>query len=302
MNISLELPALTQPWYFDADGGPTLHGRTIENPGKPLIHFLHGNGFCGAVYWNFLREFEQDYGLFLHDVQGHGDSEAGDGFPGWQPVVERTATVIRKHPLTAGRLPLIGMGHSFGASLTVFMAARHPELFRCLVLVDPVLFPPTLKMALRMIPSLNPVVRKARTRTIHWPSREAAWSYLHQRGIFRGFPDEALACYIDHALAHEADGLHLKCPREFETQVFSSMPRGLWRAIASVKCPVFILHGEQSYPFVAKGAARAAKVNPNFKVQTTPGGHCFMIQHPQEAHRLVETFLNRQYLNVGNAA
>jgi pimeloyl-ACP methyl ester carboxylesterase len=293
VTLSAEFTQLTEPWSSDADGGPTLRGRVLLRDGAPLIHFVHGNGFCGAVYWPFLREFRDEYSLFLHDVQGHGDSDNGDGFPGWRAVIERTAAVIRAHPATSARVPLIGMGHSFGASVTIFMAARYPELFRCLVLVDPVLFPPALKAAFAMIPGLNPVVRRSRVRTVHWPSRETAWNYLHQRGIFRGVSDDALACYIDHAMTHDDQGLRLKCPREIETAIFASMPPGLWQAIPRLRCPVFILHGQQTYPMMGRGARLAAQRNPHISVDSMPGNHVFMLQHPQEAHTLVRRFLKK---------
>ena len=291
MSLSEEFTRVTEGWSFDADGGPTLRGRASVHDDRPLIHFIHGNGFCGAVYWNFLREFRDTYSLFLHDVQGHGDSDNGEGFPGWNAVIERTATVIRSHPLTSTRTPLIGMGHSFGASVTIIAAARYPELFRCLVLVDPVLFLPALKAAFTMIPGLNPVVRRARVRTVNWPSREDAWSYLHQRGIFRGVQDDALACYIDYGMTHDEQGVTLKCPREVETAIFASMPPGLWRAIPRLRCPVFVLHGQQTYPLMARGARVAARRNPRFTVASMPGNHVFMLQHPHEAHEHVRRFL-----------
>ncbi len=293
MNISQEFIQATVPWAFEEDGLPALRSRRFDHGGRPLIHFMHGNGFCGATYWNFLRHFKTGYGLFLHDVQGHGDSDPGEGFPGWKATVTRTATVIQQHPVTQTKLPLIGMGHSFGAAVTLMTAARHPELFRCLVLVDPVLFPPGLKRLLRYFPGLNPIVAQARKRTPHWPTRQAAWDYLHQRGIFRGVEDDALACYIDHGLEHRADGLHLKCPRETEAQIFASMPLGLWSAVKGVQCPVYILHGRNSYPFVSRGAKRAARLNSCITVETTRGGHCFMLEHPREAHERIETYLQK---------
>jgi pimeloyl-ACP methyl ester carboxylesterase len=65
----------TTPWQSQAGSGPTLRGRRVDN-GRPLIHFLHGNGFCGGVYWPFLRGLLPDYALFCHDLEGHGASLA----------------------------------------------------------------------------------------------------------------------------------------------------------------------------------------------------------------------------------
>ncbi len=43
-----------------------------------------------------------------------------------------------------GAVPCFAVGHSFGGVLTSLILARHPELFRRAVLLDPVLFTPTM--------------------------------------------------------------------------------------------------------------------------------------------------------------
>ena len=68
-------------WSSTAGGGPPLQGR-IAGQGGPWIHWLSGNGFCGGVYWPMLRPLARDHQLFLHDIEGQGDSGVPPRFRG----------------------------------------------------------------------------------------------------------------------------------------------------------------------------------------------------------------------------
>ncbi|NVJ12128.1 alpha/beta hydrolase, partial [Myxococcus sp. AM001] len=38
------------PWSHDCSAGFTLRGWHTPPSGKPVLHFLHGNGYCRRVY------------------------------------------------------------------------------------------------------------------------------------------------------------------------------------------------------------------------------------------------------------
>ncbi|MGE8479537.1 MAG: alpha/beta hydrolase, partial [Pseudomonas shirazensis] len=42
------------PWSHDCSEGFTLRGWRSPASGKPLLHFLHGNGFCSLAYQPLL--------------------------------------------------------------------------------------------------------------------------------------------------------------------------------------------------------------------------------------------------------
>lgn len=256
----------------------------------PTIHFLSGNGFCAGVYAPFLRGLSPDYGLFAHDIEGHGDSEAPARFSGIGSVCRRVRAVAEEQALPR---PMIGMGHSFGAALTLKLAAEHPGLFRALVLLDPIIMPP---LAWRVWSSLrylraNPAAQAARKRRDRWPSREAVIERLRGRGIYRGWTEPALAAFADHATRTDANGERvLSCPKELEAQIFER-PVYPWNYFPKLDVPVLILHGASSYPFIAPAAKLAQKHNPRVAVQTLPGGHCFMQEDPPAATAAVRAFL-----------
>lgn len=283
-------------WSHPSSAGFTLRGWHSEPSGKPLLHFLHGNGFCCRAYEPLLALLARDFDLWLCDVQGHGDSDHGGRFHGWNRSAELAVEALRAGLGRFGAVPRHACGHSFGGVLSGLILAAEPALFRRAVLLDPVLFPPAMigVMALSELLGLHErreLARRARARRSHWPDRAAAWAGLHGRGIFRDWSDAALHAYIEHALRPVADGVELKCRPSREAEIFASCPRRLWRALARVSTPTLVLHGADSYPFIGRGVARWCTLNHHVSAQRVAGGHCFMQEEPQEAARRVRAFL-----------
>ncbi|MCC6075726.1 alpha/beta fold hydrolase [Pseudomonas sp. GCM10022188] len=269
------------PWSHPSSAGFTLRGWHSEPSGKPLLHFLHGNGFCGRTYEPLLRQLSRDFDLWLCDVQGHGDSDHGGRFHGWNRSAALAVEAFAAGRGRFGAVPRLACGHSFGGVLTSLILASEPALFQRAALLDPVLFPPTMigVMALSELLGLQErrqLVRRARERRNHWPDRAAARAGLHERGIFRGWSDAALHAYVEHALRAVADGVELKCRPSREAEIFASYPRRLWRALAQVATPTLVLHGMDSYPFVGQGVARWCAINHRISARRVAGGHCFM--------------------------
>ena len=285
--------ARTRSWESQAGGAAVLRGRREDGPSPtgPTIHFLSGNGFCGGVYWPFLRGLTADYGLFTHDIEGHGDSDAPVKFSGINAVCQRVLAVADEQKLSQ---PLIGMGHSFGAALTLKLAAENPGLFSALVLLDPIIMPPAywhVWSRLRWL-RVNPAAQGARKRRDRWASRDAVLQRLRGRGIYQGWTDEALNGFVDHATRDDANGERvLNCPKEVEAQIFER-PVYPWDYLRQIRIPVLYLYGAQSYDFIPKSAELIRPLIPGIVVQTLPGGHCFMQQDPAAASDAVRGFLD----------
>jgi pimeloyl-ACP methyl ester carboxylesterase len=282
----------TRPWQSDAGRGPTLRGRRVDS-GRPLIHFLHGNGFCGGVYWPFLRGLLADHALFCQDLEGHGASDAPAHYAGTAAIIERVPQVIDEQ--CAGAAPMIGLGHSFGGAVTLAVAAQRPDLFRALVLLDPILIPTPSWLGIKLAGALgrNPMANGARRRRDRWASHAEVLDKLRGRGIYKGWREDALHSFVDHATRDDTDGRVLCCPRELEASIFEN-PVYPWRLIRRVQCPVLFLYGEASYPFLPKAARLAARLNPQISVHSLPGGHCFMQEDPERAADSVREFLEKR--------
>lgn len=130
------------PWTHSTSAGFTLRGWHSSPSGKPLLHFLHGNGFCGRTYAPLLEALAVDFDLWLCDIQGHGDSDHGGRFLGWNRNAELAIEAFEAGRGIFGEVPRVAVGHSFGGVLTSLILAHHPRLFARAVLLDPVIFTP----------------------------------------------------------------------------------------------------------------------------------------------------------------
>ena len=133
-----------QSWTHHTSAGFTLRGHHSPPSGRPVLHFLHGNGLSSLTYAPMLRHLSEHFDLFLSDVQGHGDSDHGSRFRGWNHAAEMAAEAWLAHAPRFGAVPVHASGHSFGSVLTCLMLAHHPQTFSRAVLLDPVLFTPAM--------------------------------------------------------------------------------------------------------------------------------------------------------------
>lgn len=127
----------------------------------------------------------------------------------------------------------------------------------------------------------TPMVKMTRKRRAHWPDRAAARESLYQRGVFRGWHDDAFDAYLEHALHERADGVHLVTAPDLEADVFAGYAAGMSRVIRKLQQPCHMIRGNRTFPYVKTGLDRACRLNQRVTQETMEGGHCFMQQHPQ---------------------
>ncbi|MEW9905538.1 alpha/beta fold hydrolase [Pseudomonas putida] len=284
------------PWSHESSEGFTLRGWRSPASGRPLLHFLHGNGFCCLAYQPLLMHLSEHFDLWLSDVQGHGDSDHGGVFRGWNRSAALAVEAFDAGRGEYGDVPRFAVGHSFGGVLTGLILATEPHLFERAVLLDPVLFSRRMigvmgAAALVGLHRRHALARKAATRRSHWPDREAALASLKGRGIFKGWTDASLHAYVEHAIGECGEGVVLKCRPSREVEIFSSFPERMWTHLARIQTPTRILYGEHTYPFVPHSVQRLAALNRQVSVQQVPGGHCFMQEDPAAAAEQVVSFL-----------
>jgi pimeloyl-ACP methyl ester carboxylesterase len=293
---------ILEPWAHTSPvTGTVLRGWRTLPTGRPLLHFLHGNGFCGRVYEPLLLALARDFDLWLCDAPGHGDSDATPRFAGWNRCADAALEAFQAGRAAYGDVPLMAVGHSFGGVQTALLLGAAGQPFSRAVLLDPVLFPPPMLLAAQIMGRagtglVNPLARATKRRRREWPSREHARERLRGRGTYRGWDEAALDAFITHALRDSPDGpagqVQLKCAPELESTIFSTMPDQLWSRLRRITVPTLLLHGDATMPFVRAGCARAHAHNaPHVHVQATTGGHCFMQEHPADAAARVRAHL-----------
>lgn len=280
------------PWSFPCPPGFTLRGHMSPPSGKPLLHMLHGNGFSSLMYQPLLSILSEHFDLFLSDAQGHGDSDHGGLFVGWNQSAELALAALQAHLPLFGDVKVYALGHSFGGVLTAMINSGANSPFCQVILLDPVLFTPWMLRTMQGLDllglyRLNPMAKKALKRRQHWPDSNHAAKYLQQRALFASWHPDALSAYIRHSMRQEQDGLRLKCRPEREAEIFASYPKRLWQALRQPCSDTLVLYGDQSYPFVAKAVTRWQRLNQAVQIRQVKGDHCFMQQYPSQTAALI---------------
>lgn len=287
-------------WEHEVSAGFVLRGYHSAPTGKPVIHFIHGNGFCGLTYEKVLAPLLDDYDLFISDAQGHGNSDAGDKYAGWNRSARYSAEAWDHYSTLWKGVPKIACGHSYGAVMSCVMMAKQPELFTRAVLLDPVLTPELsshiwVLMSQFGLSKRMALPKQAAVRTSTWLNEEALWDYFHERGVFKGWDEDCLRSYLRHGMTRDEQGrVHLKCPPEIEAAIFASYPKWLWRKLRAIQVPVDIVYGETTFPFIHKALPKLVKENSKISVSSIPGGHCFMQEDPAATTQRIRELLRNK--------
>ena len=118
--------------WIEIDGHKVRYLHAGSGPPLALVHGLAGGSFC----WRFnIPALAEHYTVYAVDLPGNGLSDApADTDCGMQPQAERLNEFLEKLQLKEVNV----VASSFGGGITMFLAARHKQRLRSLVLAAPV--------------------------------------------------------------------------------------------------------------------------------------------------------------------
>ena len=260
----------------------------------PLLHFYHANGFPFRVYDEFVRELAADFQVI---GLAHRATWRNTGLPstdtGWMAYADDLIAFLE----TSGRHPVIGVGHSLGATATLFAASKRPDLFSVLVLIEPIFFSTALSLAIASVPLKArrrfPIVRKALERPDRWRSVDEFVEFHRSKRAFAQFTETSLQNYGQHGLAPDTGGaLRLSFPKTWEAHIFSTPPYA-WRQLKALPVPVLGVRAELS-DFTPKASwDKWRRGRPQDEFALLPGiGHMAPLEVPRKTARVVTNWLH----------
>ncbi|MEM5537775.1 alpha/beta hydrolase [Neptuniibacter pectenicola] len=254
------------------------------------IQFSHANGFPGSSY-NYLFSLLPDYHITYIEKMGHGDYPLNSDLTNY--AAELIADIEAQH-----NEPIIGMGHSAGAVVTLIAASLRPDLFKHVILLDPVLFSKRkrypLKIAKKMgfIDKITPAARASKRRT-RFPSREAAALYFRNKALFKHFHPRCFNDYITYGLTETEQGVELTISPEVEADVFRNVPLEAPKRLRQVKGTV--IYGDKSNLFQKSEKNWWSRRFPAMELISIDGGHLFPFEDPAGTALLLNKVLHSQY-------
>ena len=295
----------------EGTGFPGLTGaRFLVDLGGdgPDIHLAHANGFPPGAYEPLAAVLRADYHLIGLPARPLWPGSRPESAPTWQPMagdlIETLDGLARSGAISP---PIVGVGHSLGGVLTLWAAIRRPDLFQAVVLIDPVILPPSrlrLLWLLRLVGLHRrlPLVRAALRRRHTWPSRQACNEHLASKPFFAGWPVASLKAYVNSGTQGRPDGqVELIYPPEWEAHIFATTPTDIWRYVPQLRTPVLAIRGERSPTFPAGSMARLARLLPQAHTVTIPDSdHMVPLERPAETAEAIRDFAGRLTGNGNN--
>jgi pimeloyl-ACP methyl ester carboxylesterase len=267
------------------------------NSGQPLI-FLHANGYPPGCYRQLLSKLAEKYHVSAMLQRPLWENSEPEDINDWHPLSDDLLHFLDEHPSE----PPIVIGHSMGGIAALRAAIRQPERFKALILLDPVLFPPSsifrwmIIRALRLEHRLHPLVRLTKHRRRTFDNPEKIFSGYRRREVFRYFSDESLRDYIAGITKPAAaGGYELAYSPEWEIQIYLTglwRDMELWQGLRSFKKPLLIIRGAETDTFFAATGQQVVRKNPSIRVETVQKAtHLVPLERPAETFNLIQNFL-----------
>jgi pimeloyl-ACP methyl ester carboxylesterase len=270
----------------------------------PSLHFAHANGYPPECYRPLLTGLSAHYHvLAMHQRPLWPDAQPGS-INDWHPLTDDLFRFLRSTYSVDERNPdpVIGVGHSLGGIVTLRAALRQPECFRALILIDPVLFPPPMITAMRLMRAfglsyrLPPLVRGALRRRRVFASREVLLRGYRRKSIFRYMDDASLKVYVEGLTRPHPDGKYeLVYSPEWEARIYVTgvwRDMDLWRDLPRLKLPLLILRGAETDTFWASTVRRVQRKLPSAQIVTLEKAtHLVPLEQPGKVVEHIRNFL-----------
>jgi pimeloyl-ACP methyl ester carboxylesterase len=194
------------------EGSLAIHDLSLGSPppDAPVVLAVHGITANGLSWRRIADEIGHRHGpgavrVLAPDLRGRGDSRSAPAPYGLGAHVDDLVSVATAFAAT----PLL-VGHSLGAFISALAAARHPERFAGLVLVDGGLafpVPDDLDVDAALTSVIGPAMDRLSMRFADPAAYLDVWSRHPALGpVLRGPGGDAARAYIEHDLVEEAPG------------------------------------------------------------------------------------------------
>lgn len=259
-----------------------LHDYNSESL-SPAVLFSHATGFHGRVFDPISKELVSAHHCITFDYRGNGDSTLPIDWPVRWTAYGDDALAAARYAARSG--PVIGFGHSMGGTALVMAALREPDLFKVLILFEPIIFPPRQS---EPNDDRNFLAEGARKRRTTFPSFDDALANYGAKPPLNVFHPDALSAYVNFGFSNQSDGtVTLKCSPEHEARTYETGAlHETWGDLAKLTIPTWVISGENEGPATIAPLVAAAIPGSHF-LKYGDLGHFGPMQDPARFASLI---------------
>jgi pimeloyl-ACP methyl ester carboxylesterase len=244
----------------------------ISGEGEPLV-LVHGSWGDHFGWGAVVPALAERFRVLAYDRRGHSRSERPSGAGSRAEDEDDLGALIEE----LGFAPAFVAGNSFGASTTLGLASRRPELFRGLIAHEPPLMgivagdpdlEPLMDATGRKIDAVLGQLRAGETLA---GARQFVEEVAFGPGAWEQVPDRLRETFVRNA------------PTFLDEQADPGWPVLDLAALSGYTGPALLTKGTESPPWFAAIIARLADALPQADVRTLEGaGHIPHVTHPQD--------------------
>jgi pimeloyl-ACP methyl ester carboxylesterase len=259
-----------------------LELATFEWPGAGTpLYLVHATGFCAALWDPIARALADVTAPRAMDVRGQGQSAKPDRDYPWHLFAEDLIDWVR----TEESGGVFAMGHSSGATAVALAAAREPERFRRILLIDPTILPPPGERTEDEQRGGFGLADRAARRRGRFESRRAVRETYRKRFPFSGWDPRVFELYLEHAVVEDGDA-RLRCPPDLEARIYlGTAAVDPWPELGAIRARTRIVLPEHSglRPELQR---RLELTMPRAEIVRTGGTHFVPMERPELIARL----------------
>lgn len=277
-----------------------MNSKTSEIPyvdfggNGETIHFAHANGFPPETYASIIENLTTEYKVIGMELRPLWPQSNYRSFKNWESGADDLIAFLDQQQISG----IIGMGHSLGGILTLIASVKRPDLFKRIVLVEPVFLPAwayglTRTFPFAILKRINPVVKQTLVRTNEWNSRTETYQQFRSKRVFSKIPDKELWDYVNAGTTLSQHKVTLKFPREWEAQIYMTFSSP-WKFLEQTTKPLLVIRGETSETIrdaVWKRFKRERKQEELIEMKDL--GHLLPLEAPKETANHILNFLKK---------
>ena len=274
--------------YYDLH---SLADSTNDNAKRANAHFYGGNGFTVGNYQPLLTELATGFDISSLAMRGYWYDK-----PKARVLTrEQDADLLIKFLEQTQDIPVVGIGHSQGATATAMAAAKRPDLFSALYLIEPVTFTKSQALLYKLIPRSVKLKRQpfksALTKQTTWASIEEFYDNLREKSAYRRISDEHLYLFAEHSLIQQNDGSYtfIFSPEQ-EVANYFGIPYidGALKKLAKTTVPYQLIIGKPTIFINDKVRNNWQKFVPTDQLNIMPeNGHLLPIEVPKQCAKFI---------------
>ncbi|WP_201594224.1 alpha/beta fold hydrolase [Psychrobacter vallis] len=280
--------------YYDLSALVERDKNTESSP----AHFYGGNGFATGVYIPLLTKLSERFNLSSLAMRGYWQD-----LPSMKKLTrEQDADALIDFLERTQDKPVVGIGHSQGATATVIAAAKCPELFSQLYLIEPVTFTKSQKLITDLIPDSIKISQEPFKSTLakqaEWQSIEAYYEYLRAHRAFKRIGDDHLYIFAKNSLIQNEEAAYslLFTPKQELASYFDTpFVNDALKKLNNMDFPYTIIMGKPSI-FISNKVRKIWKslVPTTHVIELSDNGHLLPMEVPEPcANIIIEKFNDR---------